>query len=864
MPIRRAKDLDTLYTEVDDYDLVIVPDAPFASALNRRLDSPQFGSFAITPRRLAAGRRERAEDRLAFLEVVDRTDHDWQAVAYAVGNVIQCWEQQGRLDAILEYDAYVDTTTREVVDIMADLRTTSKQLTEYTVDDEQSVAVVGSDQLTTLERSILPDEFDRIDPFTAESFDYPEFHVFESATDIVTALVDTITAADAEHVAVVLDSGSEYSSLVESALEAADVPFYGGPGFVDDPHHRAFVRLLRLGFRGPETTVGDLRPVLSQLGIDVPIDHNEKRLESVDADGIDWVREFCASLDERTFADVLGAYATKAGIELSRFDDELRELGIGDNRVTSDGVDRLAYYLQTYDIPVDRTNEGVLLVDAKSSAYVDRPVVFHLGMGKDWTHSAPKRPWVDSQTQFERYIGNFQRLLQSGDDQYYLVQDTVGGEPVTPCLYFSDLLEDDFGRFSDLETVDHRRRPRSGGSGFDREPIDVNRETVETISQSSLNSYVNSPREYFFSRLVDSPDRERFVEGTLFHDFAEFYVNHPDVVATADRSDLVDVMLEDVDPFITAADEPLRRRKYRIGLETIVAYLDEYGPESDETDFLTPTTGRGENCFAAYFGEPIDSPLTERWFEDESLGLKGKIDLVRTPDQLLDYKSGSKKRAATIVKRAAVDPPADTPNFQAALYLTYYRAIRPDEPLEITFFHFLETIDDVITGEAELDETLTTVTYYPFTFDEYVGSRDAYETLLDGYNDCQETFEDFGYSAYSDLMSQLTFPDTTEKAALRASEFAEEFTAAVDVGTSEDVDAEKGADQAIRALNGVRKRTFFCEDLDAFEAFVEERLEELNRRRVGEERFPVDGPAGEPNYRRIDNRDLLLEGESDD
>ena len=141
--IRRTKDLDSLYDEVADYDLVIVPDAPFASALNRRLDRPHFGNFAITPRRLAAGRREQAEDRLAFLEIIDQTDHDWRAVAYAIGNVLQCWEHQGSLDAILEYDGYSDETTREVVDVMRTLRTTSKRLTETVIDGEQSIAAEG-------------------------------------------------------------------------------------------------------------------------------------------------------------------------------------------------------------------------------------------------------------------------------------------------------------------------------------------------------------------------------------------------------------------------------------------------------------------------------------------------------------------------------------------------------------------------------------------------------------------------------------------------------------------------------------------------------------------------------------------------
>jgi len=55
-------------------------------------------------------------------------------------------------------------------------------------------------------------------------------------------------------------------------------------------------------------------------------------------------------------------------------------------------------------------------------------------------------------------------------------------------------------------------------------------EKVTAFSQSSLNTYVNSPRDYFFSRLLETPDKDYFREGNLFHDFAEFYVTHPDVI----------------------------------------------------------------------------------------------------------------------------------------------------------------------------------------------------------------------------------------------------------------------------------------------------------------------------------------------
>ncbi len=860
MPIRRARPLQQLYDAVADHDVVIVPDNPLADAINRRVETPTFGTFATTPRRLASGRRERAEDRQAFLEVVSRTDHSWKAISYAVGNVLQCWEHQGRRDAVLDYDAYCDETTREVVEIMADLETTASQLASYTIDESQSVAVVGYDPLTALERSILPADYDRVEPLTDEAFDHPPFHVFDSSADVVDAVLDTVDGETADEVAVVLDSGSRYSSLVESALETAGVPYYGGPGFADDPDHRAFVRLLRTAFRGSETTVADVRPICARQGVEVAVEHDEKRLDAVAIPDLEWIRRFCADADSLTFDEALTEYERATGRSMSAFRDELGELGLSDELLDPQRVADLAYYLQRYEVPVERENEGVLLADATSSGYVDRPVVFYLGLDEGWTHAAPQRPWVDTEALFDRNVRQFQLLLQSGTEQYYLVQNTAGGQPVTPCLYLGELLDADFERFSDLDSVTHTRQRSDGQRGFEKEPVGVDPSPIDAISQSSLNSYVNCPRDYLFGRLLEIPDKDYFREGNLFHDFAEFYVAHPDVVDEAAIEDVVDVMVEEAGAFFHESDEPLRRRKYRIGLETIVDFLDDQPPE--DPDFLTGSSGWGTNVFAEYFDQPVDSPLTERWFEDVDLGVKGKIDLVRAADHLVDYKSGYKKSERSVVQRAAIDPPDDTPNFQAALYLSYFRTRNPDSRIEFTFLHFLETMDEVIAGDADLDDAITSVTYFPHSFDAFVESREAYQLLLDGYADCAETFDDLGFERYRDIVTDLAFPETTGRAELRDSSFAEAFTEAVDAATA-DVDAVKGCDQAVRELNGVRKRAFFREDLDAFEDFLAECIDEINRCRSGDERFPVDGPGGEPNYRRVDHRDLLLEGERD-
>ncbi|GAA0729647.1 hypothetical protein J2744_003056 [Halorubrum trapanicum] len=861
MSITRAKSIDSLYEECKDFDLVLVPDAPMASALNRRLDQPHFGPFAITPRRLAARRREQAEDRLAFLEIIQTTDLNWKETSYAVGNILQCWEYQGTADAILDYEQFATTATHTAVDCISEMDTTSNRLTEYNIEADTSVAVVGFKQLTELERSILPPDYETVDPFTEESFDHPSFRILDSPAAIVDAVLDTVTPENADDVAVVLDAASQYSSLIESALEAAEIPYYGGPGFNDDARHRAFLQLLRSAHAGRDTRVGDVRPLLTQLGMPVDIEHDEKRLYDLDRPEVDWILEFRDEIRSCTFEEVIDEYEAVTDASIDAFREELATLGLLDDAVTESAVDRLEFYLQSYEVPVDRENEGVLLADAKSAAHVDRAVVFYLGLDEGWTHSSPRRPWVDRDQEFERNIRQFQLLLQNGVDQYYVVEDTAGGTPVTPCLYFEELFDEEFDRFSDLDSLRHSRASRTTQDGFEKKPLDVSSEDVTVLSQSSLNTYVNSPRDYFFSRIVDNPDKDHFIEGNLFHDFAEFYVSHPDVVTSDTLDDVAAVILDEVDPFLRGVDREVRLTKYRVGLQTIVEFLEASPPKGD--GLTTPNSGWGENFFAEYYDRPIDASHTERWFENADLGLKGKIDLVHSPTRLLDYKSGSKKSAYSIVKHSALDPPGDKPNFQALLYLAHQRTERPDQELRFTFFHFLETLDDVVTGDGSLEDCLTTVAYYPVTYEGYIARRDTFTELQeDAANDCNKTFSKVAYKEYLEFLDVHEFPETRDKDELMESTFARLLTEQMKERVGDYKYVKKGCKQALRHLLRIRNQNYFTGDVDAFEQFVEDRLSELNDRRAGDERFPVQGLGGDPNYRYVDNRDCILEGES--
>lgn len=870
--ITRARPIDALYEAVAGYDLVVVPDPPLAAALNRRIDRPRLGPFAITPRRHVDRRRERDEDRLAFIEVIEHTDLGWKEAATAVGEVLQCWEHMGTVDAVLDVPGYDREAVRRVVEVLAAADITSGRLRAGEIDTEEypNVAVIGEDLLTPLERSMLLPEFDRIDLFTEETADPPSFEIFDSPAATVDAAVDQLSPAVAGDVGIVLEAGSEYATLLESALESAGVPYYGGPGFADDRDLRHFIALLRTVFGGSDVRVRDVQAQLAHLDIEVDVAHEEKRLFEVRDPALSWVWEFHEASVDRTLGEALAAYEGVIGEGLPRFREELETLDVLANPLTEELLDRLVFYLQTYDIPVERDDEGVLLADATSAMFVDRPTVFYLGLDEGWSQATPRRPWIDRGTEYERHSKAFQSLIQSGRQRQYLVVDVAGGRPITPAIYFEDLLDGDFERFSDLGGTRYPRRPIDGQSEFEYKPLAVKTqpEPIATISQSSLNRFVASPRAYLFDRLLDGPDRSYLAEGTLFHDFAEFYVTNRDLVDTASGrpdpevlAELADLMVEEMRPFYREFDLAPQRTRYRAGLETIATYLATHDlsehPESSER-----LDRWDENVFATAYDRRAASSIAERRFEDEDLQLKGTIDVFLGPDHLGDFKSGGKKTAAHLTKRSTLDPPHEHPNFQALLYLTYLRATRSDAALEFTFVHFLECLDDVITGTPTLEDCTTTITYRPETYNTYIRSEAVFEQLCgEASNACNKTFAQVEHGTFLAVLEDHPIPKTRYEDELLESDFRWALEERMQAAIGPYKYVEKGCAQACRYLVTLRQENFFADDLDAFERFVAERIRELNGYRNGDARFPVVGLVEKQDLDRVDHRDLLLEEE---
>ncbi len=801
---------------------------------------------------LASGEFRPHDDRQLFFELIEHTDLSWKHADYLLEHILGCWEETGQLDAILEFEQFDTQATRQALSVIEDTQSAHHDLLTYTIDEDTSVVVIGEEQFTRLDKSILPEEYDVVSPFSSNSFDLPPFRIFDSATAIVDTLVENISPSNASDVAVVMDRGSEYPALVESAFGSNDIPFHGGPGFVDDEGVRTCLRLLRTAQSITTVRVVDVRPILTYLGIHTPVADNQKRLLELDNPELERVQRFCETVADRTFDEALETVEEWGDCTLDAFREELERLGLRNESVTESALDDLEFYLQSFDVPIERDDTGVLLADATAAAYVDRSIVFYLGLDVGWTHKIPDQPWIDADTKDRQYLEQFQVLLQNGTEQYYLVQDTAGGKSVPPCLYFHDLLDEQFETFADLPNITHTRSWRDNPIGFEREAINVEPTEIETLSQSSLNTFVNCPRDYFFDQLTDTPGRDYFRKGNLYHDFAEFYVNHPDFVENLDNEELIALMVDEMSPFMEeVALEPLST-EFAVGIETIVDFLSDSPPNEREYD--TYEQNDWDNFFAEHFDRPLSSPVTELWFENRELGGKGKVDLIHSPTRLLDYKSGRRQSASSVVRQSSLDPIHDKPNFQALLYLAHHRRERPSERLEFVFFHFLEVIDDAITDEPDIEDTLVRITYHPMSFEAYASSREAFNALCDGVaesNDRRKTLERLGYEEYEAFFEECPLPNVEDSDELLATDFTTQFVdhAKAEVGDYKYV--ENGIKSALKKLLGLRSRNYFEDEVDAFEAFLDEQRENLNEYRRTE--FPV----GEPNEDRLNNRDLI-------
>ena len=858
MKVQKAKSIAEIYNEAKDYDLVLTVEAPLSDSLNNRMEKPHLGFFATTPKRFV--RKNTKEDLLEkrdlFNEIINRTDLTWKQAFFTLDNIISCFKETGDMEKILEYEKFDNKQTRTVLGIVKNSNNIFKAMSEYKIKGKK-VAVVGFYQFNELDKKILPSDFDIINIFKNEKKDLPIFHLFNSENEITRAVKQNITKENANDVSVVMKPNGKYQHLVESALDSKNIPYMTQKKLSESENLRNFLGMCRILCSEKSLKLKDIQPFLKNFGKFVSQKHREKYIENLDVKDISEFKDFITKNKKSDFSSFLKVYKKRTKKSLDELDTILKEIEFSNKKINEKNLDLLEYYLDSFEIATGGKDSGVLFVSPHSVGFVDRSLIFHLGMDVSWTKTLPKPPWINRKKREEKNTKNFKLLLQN-QNSFYLVQDKSLNETITPCFYFDEILDWNFNSFSDFKHEKHTLKKEKETSGFEKEKKNVEIKKEKTISQSYLNILTECPRNYFFSRLVETIDKDFLEKGNLFHDFAEFYVNHPEFVNSLDENEIINFMVGKIKPFVDDLEIKLLKTEFRVGVKNIKKYVEENPIEKETISGYEKK--QNQNVFAKKYKRDINTEITEVWFEDVELGAKGKIDLVQNKKHLVDYKTKRNHSPYWIIKNSNIEMLEDKPNFQAIMYLSHHRK-HVDGKITFTFFNFLGNTGDVLKGEDNLEDNITTINYYPKNFNEQIKEKETFDFLKTSKKR-KKLLNVLGYKKYQKIFSELTIPKKCqynkkeidkEKLHCNLMKKCKPFLV---IGRGKDITGKQLLDASksiLRKLVDFRTNNYFKEDMDRFDLFLKKKLKELNHYK--KTRFPV----GDVDLSKIENKDLILD-----
>ena len=866
MKAKKTLTLDEIFEKVKSYDLVLTAEASLADAINNRINKPRLGKLAYTPKNLIRRNFQNEilnQEKELFQELIGQPQLNWKEASHLLGIAVDYWEDTGSLDGFTKKSNLEEEKLNKILPILKNTTSIYREMEDYRVSEDKKTCVVGLYQFTGLDKSVLPDTYERIEFFKDEKTELPTFRVFSSASQVVGATVDNILSLGGDSTAVVIHPDSVYNSLLRSYLRSENIEFQVARTLQESDSLRTFLEILTISPRCHRLKLKEVKPLMEKLGKSVPKAKEEEFLAKTDSRDAREFYNYLQKTKSYTFGEVLEGMKEKGFEPESKLEDVLKDLRLWSEPTTRSAVNDLKYFLDSFSVKVDESDRGVLLVNPGAVAYIDRPVVFYLGMSSKWDLKVDDRPWRNKERTRERNLNNFEALVQNGDEQLYLVQNSRLNREVTPSTYFNEF-DPDLSSFTDGKADrDYvlQKRDDPERKNFNPDYVSAIPERVTAISKTGLNELAQCPRDHFFSCLIEKPDRDYFRKGNVFHEFAEFYANFPGLVGEIDRDDLLDLMIERMRSIIDDEDIPGLRTEFRLGILLLERYFESHSVESMGNPEAGYRPSKEENYFARKFDKELERKFTEMVFLNEEIGARGKVDLLNGND-LVDYKTGKKSSAGQVVKKSNPDLFDEEPDFQALLYLAHQRKVKPDKKLNFTFLHVTEDPGSILRGDFNLNNYVTTVTYYPRIFSDFLESDEVFEAAMSSKTR-KKLLDPLGKEVFLQVLSKLDIDSGDFYSKQGADKYREEFVNScreyLDVGRGKDLtenQLKKATGSILRTtLRRLRTRNYFEEDVDKFERFLEGKIEDLNVWR--RTRFPV----GDKDLEKANNRDLILGGE---
>ncbi|MBE6526901.1 MAG: hypothetical protein E7Z63_03905 [Thermoplasmata archaeon] len=715
--MRKVRSIDEIHEECVRLgaDYVVSSDAPLVTALNARSEKVLFG-YAYTPRKLA--------DTLSTQLVGTTPDSDLEVsrmIMHITGHSLRFTHSTvKKIREIRRYtpevgDYLLSRKEKEAYEAYMQTHPIDGIMGMFDADHSpffngRKVVTVDVGLFSSIDKRMKPTDSEDID--NADLEDYPESdyvidRIYSIGNDrqIAECIADLITLDNCEDVAIVLDSGGSIAEAVRSALYRRGIPFKNNLSVKDLAPIRDYLRFLNAALNYNTVRCGDVRDLFtaygaSPAGLWTKIDNYLlcKITPAQYAKPDDRTTELIELLSgtyrgEHTFESVVDRLPRSNGRSSVKI--LLRDMGLTDEKVTREHLNDIEYAVNNIDdlkhneqIPEDE-RRGVLLADCKKSVYIDRSIIFFVGLDDAWHNSPAGKDYIRDPMDFEEKEAKRMRiLLQQGDTRYYIVRPATNGKETVPCLTFESISQLE-GRAMHVEHFKQLCNEIVPGSWHPESPAlvlpDVSRPAGALgkhviFSKTDYNSWCDCPFKFSFNKVIknNNEDNSASLFGNCVHDFCEFCFCYPDY-AMEGFDGYVDRLLKEYSGISQTCLSEVDASRFRTMMKNAMLFITALRPAQVEMDsdnstrkypnLLISEDERTGNRCSSLAEEFMDSALGHSFF--------AKYDL-RVGNDIYDWKTG-KAHSIDEIMKAFSEKPKDNHEFQPLIYLqTLRERLGPD------------------------------------------------------------------------------------------------------------------------------------------------------------------------------------------
>ncbi|MBS1513849.1 MAG: PD-(D/E)XK nuclease family protein [Bacteroidetes bacterium] len=849
--MQKVKSIYELYSEVKNYDLALTVDASLADGLNRLVDTPCLGIFASTPRRLAQKfsivNFPKIYSKFEFVNAVSKeTGKNFRLIHALTENILSVWNQSGLLELT---EIHLSDEAKELLPYFEKFPMIELAMQSFDENffNEKNIAVIGREFFNELDLQVLPKKpFNEINIFKGEDFSPGKTYIFSSTKALIDNTTRLITRENMNHAAIVLEPSSGYNVLLQTRLKEEGIDVLVKTSLADTLTVRFMLNLIENSFGLDLLQAKDFKEAGKFFRFEVDTKSDDYNFESVVNSSKDKKLKLLFKLmndaGKFSFKELTNELIEKFDCpELHHFILLLSKINFTDEKISEENLIQLKYILENFDLELPSKKKGVLFVDAKNSAFINREIIFYLGLDESWSVSANEKIYIDKAKEDKINFGKFTTLLQQGSERLYFAQQVKDNAQVIPAPYFSIAESRTVSLFTDKifnpvfihdDAFVEENKKYTGENENEQEEI-------TSIAPTPLKRFMLCPARYFYDTLMPQRDAPHFLKGNLIHQFAEFYFHHPEFCKSNARK-ILDFILEKYSRVITKSETEIERTNFKIALNNVCDFLDKNPVEKIALEHDVKT----DNELMENFRQKKIFDFTEKDLSKDFI-LKGRADL-RGKNILVDYKSGSirytKRDLPALINIDYIIEAEDADfDFQAVSYLAALKNENPSEKeLKFIYNYVLANRKNIVDERLKTEDNLTEFTYIDLDFIQYLQTENCYYYARENSTkDAKKYFEALSFQEYKEIfddidLSKINFFDKDSTAANLCRELhAALARAGFDYKSFRKKEERTYLDELKKACEVFYKirsneGLIFKDDVKKFIDFVKQKLTELN------------------------------------